>query len=216
MKADNYLTLCIEQAAKSPLRYRHGSIIVRGGKVIGQGYNDYRAGFNGGVLKTGRLPASTTDDAAILEMKKRHKLKREGEGEQEPKSEVRATKTFTPFENMNGGKHINTPLSMHSEIMAIHSAISASNTLASTFMSCEKPCFKVQGGTKRKARRQREAIKTYVEIICSEAIFQSTTEQRCGPPQVQQWRFEATASESGQTGYRVSIQQRRQIRGIYQ
>lgn len=44
MKTDNYLTLCLEQAAKSPLHYRHGCIVVRGGKVIGQGYNDYRPG----------------------------------------------------------------------------------------------------------------------------------------------------------------------------
>lgn len=33
MKTDNYLTLCLEQAALSPLRNRHGCIIVRGGKV---------------------------------------------------------------------------------------------------------------------------------------------------------------------------------------
>jgi hypothetical protein len=35
MKTDSYLTLCLEQAAKSALHYRHGCIIVRGGKVIG-------------------------------------------------------------------------------------------------------------------------------------------------------------------------------------
>ena len=51
MKTDHYLNLCLEQAAMSPLRYRHGAIIVRGGKVIGQGYNDYRSGFDGGALK---------------------------------------------------------------------------------------------------------------------------------------------------------------------
>lgn len=215
MKADNYPTLCIEQAAKSPLRYLHGSIIVRGGKVIGQGYNDYRAGFSGGVLKTGRLPVSIMDNTAISEMKKKHKLKREGRDEQEPESNVRTTKMFTPFENMNGDKHVNTPFSMHSEMVAIHSAISASNTLASTFLSCEKPCFKVPGGTKRKARRQREAIKAYVEIICSVAIAQSTAEQRCGSTQVQQWRFEAATPESGQTGYRVSIQREGRGRDIY-
>ena len=44
MKTDNYLSLCLDQAAKSPLHYRHGSIIVRGGKIIGQGFNDYRPG----------------------------------------------------------------------------------------------------------------------------------------------------------------------------
>jgi hypothetical protein len=34
MKTDNYLDLCLDQAAKSPLRYRHGAV-VHGGKVIG-------------------------------------------------------------------------------------------------------------------------------------------------------------------------------------
>jgi deoxycytidylate deaminase len=55
MKTDNYLALCLEQAAHSPLHYRHGAIIVRGGKVIGQGFNDYRRGFDGGALRRARL-----------------------------------------------------------------------------------------------------------------------------------------------------------------
>jgi deoxycytidylate deaminase len=45
MKTDNYITLCLEQAANSPLRYRHSAIIVRGGKVIGQGYNTTALGL---------------------------------------------------------------------------------------------------------------------------------------------------------------------------
>jgi deoxycytidylate deaminase len=77
MKTNNYLNLCIEQAAKSPFRYCHGAIIVRGGKVIGQGYNDYRPGFDGGPLKTGQLSICSLDDPAISELKKKHKLKRE-------------------------------------------------------------------------------------------------------------------------------------------
>ena len=44
---DTYLSLCLEQASLSSLHYRHGCIIVRGGKFIGKGYNDYRSGFNG-------------------------------------------------------------------------------------------------------------------------------------------------------------------------
>jgi hypothetical protein len=76
MKTDNYLNLCLEQAAKSPLRYRHGAIIVRGGKVIGQGYNDIRDGFDGGALKTGRLSVRSLDGPAIAQLKKKHKLKR--------------------------------------------------------------------------------------------------------------------------------------------
>jgi deoxycytidylate deaminase len=137
MKTDNYLNLCLDQAAKSPLRYRHGAIIVRGGKVIGQGYNEYRTGFNGGALKTGSMPLRPLDGPAIAELKRKHKLKRASDIE--PTNE--STKTFKPFESIaGGGKLINTPLSMHSEMMAIQSALSATDSMASSAMSSEKPC----------------------------------------------------------------------------
>ncbi|KAL8655894.1 MAG: hypothetical protein Q9210_000595 [Variospora velana] len=55
---DVYLSLCLEQASLSPLHYRHGCIVVRGGKVIGKGYNDYRSGFNGGAQTNGRLSSA--------------------------------------------------------------------------------------------------------------------------------------------------------------
>lgn len=51
MKTDRYLNLCLEQAAKSPLRNQHGCVVVRGGKALGRSYNDYRPGFNGGALR---------------------------------------------------------------------------------------------------------------------------------------------------------------------
>ena len=71
---DTFLSLCLAQAELSPLHYRHGSIIVRGGKVIGQGFNSYRPGFDGGALKTGILPSSSLDGPAIAELKKRLKV----------------------------------------------------------------------------------------------------------------------------------------------
>jgi deoxycytidylate deaminase len=77
MKTDNYLTLCLEQAAKSPLHYRHGCIIVRGGKVIGQGHNDYRPGFDGGALKHGRVAGSAHSGDALAEMKVKLKERKE-------------------------------------------------------------------------------------------------------------------------------------------
>lgn len=52
---DYYLTLCLDEAAKFPLHYRHSCVLVRGGKVIGQGYNDYHRGFDGDSVKIGRL-----------------------------------------------------------------------------------------------------------------------------------------------------------------
>jgi len=175
MKTDDYLNLCLEQAAKSPLRYRHGAIIVRGGKVIGHGYNDHRSGFDG-ALKTGRLPLRST--------------KRELGG---PEDHV--NRTFTPFENMGGGgKLANTPLSMHSEMMAIHSALSASSTLASSAVSSEKPCFKLSGDSKRKSRLRREAINSYVKAICEAALAQSTAASGSAQSGVQEWRFESSAS----------------------
>ncbi|KAL1610001.1 hypothetical protein SLS60_001666 [Paraconiothyrium brasiliense] len=167
MKTDNYLNLCLEQAANSPLRYRHGCIIVRGGKVIGQGFNDHRAGFDGGALKTGRLPIRSLDSVALAELKKKHKLKRNTKNLRDEN-----VTPFTPFEAMGGGKLANTPLSMHSEMMAIHSALSASTTLVSMAVSSQKPYFKLSGGSKRKARLRRDAVKTYVETI-NKLVFKS-------------------------------------------
>ncbi|KAF1828416.1 hypothetical protein BDW02DRAFT_240380 [Decorospora gaudefroyi] len=192
MKTDNYLNLCLEQATNSPLRYRHGAIVVRGGKVIGQGYNDYRSGFDGGALKTGHLPLRSLNGSAVDELKKKHKLKRDLA---EPYGET--SKTFTPFEIMGGGgKVANTPLSMHSEMMAIHSALSTSSTLASSTVSSEKPCFKLSGDSKRKSRLRREAIKSYVEIVCQARLAQSTPGKYDGQFDVQEWQFEGTAPRS--------------------
>ncbi|KAF2431176.1 hypothetical protein EJ08DRAFT_678478 [Tothia fuscella] len=198
MKTDNYLTLCLEQAALSPLHYRHGCIIVRGGKVIGQGYNDHRPGFDGGALKTGRIGSGAYDGPAIADMKRKRKSK--------SKPDLPTTKTFTPYEGMGGGPHANVPLSMHSEMMAIHSALARSSTLASTAVSSIKPSFKLPGHSKRKARLRTEALKAYVESVCIEALEKQSEKQSCvaerrdGKSQVQEWRFEATASRPGQAG----------------
>jgi hypothetical protein len=41
------IRLCaFDQASLSPLRYRHGGIVVKGGMVIGQGFTDYRQEHN--------------------------------------------------------------------------------------------------------------------------------------------------------------------------
>lgn len=60
MKADNYLNLCLEQAEMSPLHHRHGCVVVKGGKVIGKGFNDHRPGYDGGALKTSNLSMKTS------------------------------------------------------------------------------------------------------------------------------------------------------------
>jgi hypothetical protein len=76
LRTDKYLDLCLAQATKSPLRYRHGAVIVRGGKVIDQGYNDYRSGFDGGALKTGALSLRSPGSLTIAELKEKNSIKR--------------------------------------------------------------------------------------------------------------------------------------------
>jgi deoxycytidylate deaminase len=197
MKTDNYLALCLEQAAQSPLHYRHGAIIVRGGKVIGKGFNDYRRGYDGGALKTGKIAQGAFDGPAIAELK--HKMK----NKDKPKDVTGAmtdgtSATFVPFEGINGGagQHANTPLSMHSEMMAIHSALAQSSTLASTTVSSIKPSFKLRGKSKRARRLRDEQIKAYVEAVCRAALEEQATQKHSGKSHVQEWRFEASASQS--------------------
>jgi deoxycytidylate deaminase len=183
MKTDAYLSLCLEQAAKSSLHYKHGSIIVNGGKVIGHGYNDYKPGFNGGALKNGRIAKGALDGPAIANLKQ--KLKKQ-KGKPKQNQSQRPQTTFTPFEATGGGHNANTPLSIHSEMMAVHSALAASSTLSSNAFSCEKPCFKLPRSDKRKARLRREVLASYVKAVCE-------TAQRSGQLQVQECGFEAAA-----------------------
>lgn len=153
---DNHLSLCLEQAAHSPLHYRHGAIIVRGGKVIGSGFNDHRAGFDGGALKTGQL---------------RQASKQHGHSKHKPKSKPEQHRPFVPFENLTGAL-ANTPISMHSEMMALMNALAAApaaSTAKSTrAFSSEKPCFKLPGGSKRTDR-----LRGYVERVCREVAPKS-------------------------------------------
>ncbi|KAF2673182.1 hypothetical protein BT63DRAFT_148944 [Microthyrium microscopicum] len=45
MKTNTYLSACITEAQSSPLRSRHGAILVRGGKVLSRGHNGPLARF---------------------------------------------------------------------------------------------------------------------------------------------------------------------------
>jgi deoxycytidylate deaminase len=188
MKTDNYLTLCLEQATKSPLHYRHGCIVVRGGKVIGQGHNDYRPGFDGGALKHGRVASSALNGPALADMKE--KLKQRKANKLSPEEKEAA------FERLGngGGPQANTPLSMHSEMMAIHSALSTSSTMACSTFSREKPCFKLSPSDKKKERLRRDVLKSYVESICASA---GTISACGGKVQVQECGFEDSASRRG-------------------
>lgn len=187
------MSLCLEQAVQSPLHYRHGCIIVRGGKVIGKGYNHYRPGFNGGALKNGRL-ASTHNLAELKQNEKKQKSKHA----QHSRNRIVAN-------SFVDGPLTNCPLSLHSEMMAIRSALSLSaidsGSSARSTAWCKKPCFKSPAGGRQNQRSQR--VNAYVKAVCveaeraggridlcSEAITQSD-EQRfepatCGLDQVQQ------------------------------
>ncbi|TLD37236.1 hypothetical protein E2P81_ATG04048 [Venturia nashicola] len=159
MKTNSYMSLCHGQAILSPLHYRHGCVIVRGGKVIGQGFNDLRTGFDGGALKHGRIASVALDGPAIVDLKRKRKLKPQSE----PKSSNNTnSKFFTPYEAMGGGHRANVPLSMHSEMMAIHSAIARSSTLTAIAVSSVKPSFKLPGNSKRTAKLRQEALKAPV------------------------------------------------------
>jgi deoxycytidylate deaminase len=217
MKTDNYLTLCLEQAAKSPLHYRHGCIIVRGGKVIGQGHNDYRPGFDGGALKHGRVAGSALNGAALAEMKaklkERKKKKANAKDKQQPPPQP--PRQLAAFEKVGagGGAHANTPLSMHSEMMAIHSALSTSSNLACSSFSHEKPFFKLPRGDKKKERLRRDVLQNYVERICEASP--SGTAGQAGKLQVQECGFVRASSQRrrGTGSPQQQQQQQRPSRG---
>jgi len=117
---DTYLSLCLAQAELSPLHYRHGAIIVRGGKVIGQGFNTYSPGFDGGALKTGVLPSASLEDLALEDLKQRMKSNK-SKLKQENQENQQGSEISTVFKSTENGHRSNVPLSMHSEMMAIRS-----------------------------------------------------------------------------------------------
>jgi hypothetical protein len=210
---DTFLSLCLTQAALSSLHYRHGSIIVRGGKVIGQGFNSYRHGFDGGALKTGILPSNSLDGPAIVELKRRleskpkHKSKSKSDNHQENSHD---SGTFTTSESMGCGHNSNTLLSMHSEMMAIRSALSLSSGALSSQTSAratkcwQKPCFKLSGGSKKRNARSR-ALKAYAQAVCEEAESR-TGKSHGGKFCLQKQSFEPGTSQSGVQAQRQQVQ----------
>ena len=78
-------------------------------------------------------------------------------------------------------------LSMHSEMMAINSALASSSTLAASCVSYIKPSLGLSGDHKHKLR---DAVRSYTERVCLEALGQHV-QQGTGTPQADEWRFEA-------------------------
>lgn len=50
-KSQFYLSECAEVAAKSPMCFKLGAIMVKGGKVISTGYNHHRTHYDGSEVK---------------------------------------------------------------------------------------------------------------------------------------------------------------------
>lgn len=46
-RADKMRNAAAEEAQRSAMRYRHGAVIAKGGKIIAQGHNHVRTGFSG-------------------------------------------------------------------------------------------------------------------------------------------------------------------------
>lgn len=180
---DVYLSLCLEQASLSPLHYRHGCIVVRGGKVIGKGYNDYRSGFNGGAQSTGQLSSAGASNTLRAKKIEKH---------------VPSDGRDHPARTRGEGALSNTPLSMHSEMMAINSALSLSAAIAcqGTARSTQwlqKPCFKLSARSKRRSRLQH--LKAYADVVYRVPEEQTTAEELRGGSHVQESRFEASPSQ---------------------
>ena len=202
-RRDFYLSLCLQQATKSPLHYRHGCIIVRGGKVIGQGYNTYRSGFDGGALKHGNIVKGQTGPLIHSEDYLKHDKKAKSKSKSGNKQ---ASGNFTPFEDLGNGHYANKPLSMHSEMMAIQSALSLSSGTQSSQMSArsakswQKPFFKVQSASKRKARLR--GLKAYVKAVCAKATKTRNGKHYSGKFSLQESRFEPDSSQPSRGGVR--------------
>jgi tRNA(Arg) A34 adenosine deaminase TadA len=169
MKTDQYLNLCLGQAALSTLHYRHGCVVVKGGKVIGQGFNDCRPGYDGGsVLKTGVLPKSAAN------------VKLDNPGLHKRTGNFRAVERIVG--NCGGGYHANAQLTLHSEMMAINSALSSCSTMAASTVARFKPSFRLLGDSKRKRALRRDAVLAYTRSVCL-ATFGPQVQQGAGPAQ---------------------------------
>ncbi len=223
-RTDSYLSLCLEQAIKSPLHYRHGCIIVRGGKVIGQGYNDHRPHFDGGAKRLAPFSAFNSPAVAALDQKNKCRSKAVSEKSKLSKQNESSSETHMPCGDTKGGNLANTPLSMHSEMMAIHSALSFSSTLASQASTrsaqwLQKPSLKLPGRAKRGLRLQN--IKAYINRAADKDVVtqerKPAANQRSGKSQVQASQFETCSSRCGRgEGGEVGPHQGVRVRGVQQ
>lgn len=192
------------------MHYRHGCVIVRGGKIIGQGHNGYRPGFDGDLtLKTGKLAVGASNSPAIMALKQRNKAKseqccRSGDSRARPLATAKS-------DVLGASRSANVPLSQHSEMAAISSALSLSSHTASCGSArstglMQKPGYlKLPGRGKRESRLRN--LNAYVEAICDGQISDnlspatvSTGSHGASKLCVQGSQFEPSSSQCGQEG----------------
>ena len=183
---------------------------MRGGKVIGKGYNDYKPRFNGGgTLKTGRFGASASASSAIVALKQKTKSK-----------DKQIVEDSKPLEynlgtlgnnELGGGCLANSPLSMHSEMMAIQSALSRSGNTTAHGSARSSQLMQKPGSYKLSGRGKRQlhlrTLKAYLDTVCEAALVETMGNSR--PPigtthgakaQIQGSSFEPSASQCSQGG----------------
>lgn len=64
-RGDKMRNAATQEALRSPMRYRHGAIVTKGGKIIARGHNHIRTGFSGPLSahETIVLPKHAQNDA---------------------------------------------------------------------------------------------------------------------------------------------------------
>lgn len=165
----NYLGHCLELAERSPLYHRHGCVVVKGGRIIGRGFN--KPSLSGGAVKTGTLRTGGSPSSIDAEMKSKHRKSKHKQKDGLPnpfsnnsnpakQQALDDGASFQPFEA--GGGFSNTPLTVHSEMAAIMDVLQKSTTLSSKALSCEKPPNKLPG-SKRKDPKWKDVASAYVE-----------------------------------------------------
>lgn len=104
---------------------------------------------------------------------------------------------------MGCGHNANVALSMHSEMMAIRSALSlssgtlSSQTSARSTKCFEKLCFKLPSDSKKRKARAR-ALKAYAAAVCADA---SEGKAYGGKFSIQNQGFEQGSSQPSQQGH---------------
>jgi deoxycytidylate deaminase len=170
MKSDYYLNKCLEQAELSPLSQHHGCVVVKGGKIIGKGFNDYRRGFEGSTLKSGRLSTKSTP---LIKQN----------------STTKATKGSADY-GFNSADAMNLKaggvLSMHAEMMAINSALASSSTMAVTAQSHLKPPLATSPSSKHKGNLQKDIIDSFVRSAYLDADGPQVQQSVCKCPSTEE------------------------------